>query len=244
MRKNDYEWWKQRIIVTMRKYDMVRIDHFRGFVQYWEVPASEETAINGQWVDGPGMHFFEVMQREFGELPIVAEDLGFITPDVYELRDTFHFPGMKVLQFAFDDTGTPNAFQPHDYPRNCVVYAGTHDNNTTLGWWNEVSDKTRQNAQAYMGTITDPPRDFMRLAMMSVADTVIIPLQDVLEYGADTRMNFPGREAGNWGWRFRQEALTDEIRFLLGDMTYRYDRWPLTEEERKARAGASIHGAI
>jgi 4-alpha-glucanotransferase len=125
-----------------------------------------------------------------------------------------------------------------------VVYTGTHDNNTTLGWWQAASDVVRNCAQSYMGPVYDPPRDFMRLAMMSVAHTVIIPLQDVLGFGGDTRMNFPGVAAGNWAWRFADDALTEEVRFVLGDMTYRYDRWPLTDEERRARSSGSVHGAI
>jgi 4-alpha-glucanotransferase len=244
MRQDNYAWWQQRLQMVFSMYDMVRIDHFRGFEAYWQVPASEETAINGQWVKGPGTHFFDAMQASLGNLPIVAEDLGEITKEVYALRDRYHFPGMKILQFAFEDNCNPNGFQPHRYPQNCVVYTGTHDNNTTLGWWNEVSDQVRNCVRAYMGTIHDAPRDLMRLAMMSVADTVIIPLQDVLGYGADTRMNFPGIAAGNWAWRFHRSALTDHIRFLLGDMTKRYDRRPLTEDEIKRRQASSVHGAI
>lgn len=243
MQQQDYAWWKNRLRTAFSIYDLVRIDHFRGFEAYWEVPASEETAVNGKWVKGPGAIFFDAMQQEFGALPIVAEDLGEITKGVYDLRDRYQFPGMKILQFAFDDSGQPNGFQPHRYPFNCVVYTGTHDNNTTLGWWNEVSDQTRNSVRAYMGTIHDAPRDLMRLAMMSVANTVIIPLQDVLGYGADTRMNFPGVAAGNWTWRYNRTALTDQIRFLLGDMTYRYDRRPLTEDDKKRRA-SNVHGAV
>jgi 4-alpha-glucanotransferase len=245
MKKNNYRWWKARIRAVFNHVDMVRIDHFRGFAAYWEVPASEKTAQNGQWVKGPGADFFEAMQAEFGDLPIIAEDLGEITPEVYELRDRFNFPGMKILQFAFEDDCKPNAFQPHAYASpNFVVYTGTHDNNTTLGWWQAASDVVRNCAQSYMGPVYDPPRDFMRLAMMSVAHTVIIPLQDVLGFGGDTRMNFPGVAAGNWAWRFADDALTEEVRFILGDMTYRYDRWPLTDEERRARSSGSVHGAI
>lgn len=243
LQKGGYQWWKNRIAATLKMVDLVRIDHFRGFAQYWEIPAEEETAVKGKWVDGPGIPFFDELKKHFGELPIVAEDLGFITKEVYEIRDTFEFPGMKILQFAFESE-IPNAFQPHTYPRNCVVYTGTHDNNTTLGWWNEMGEAVHKNLQAYLGPITDPPRDLIRLGMMSVADTFIAPLQDILGYGADTRMNFPGVGAGNWAWRFHTSALTEEIRFILGDMTYRYDRRHLTDEERKARAGGSVHGDI
>jgi 4-alpha-glucanotransferase len=246
MKADDYDWWKARYRMSMRLCDLVRIDHFRGFEAYWEVPAAEETAVNGEWKKGPSADFFVALQSEFGEeLPIVAEDLGEITPEVYALRDRFGFPGMKILQFAFDDSCNPNSFQPHTYRNpNCVVYTGTHDNNTTLGWWHSVSDGVRNCVQAYMGTIHDPARDLMRLGMMSVADTVIIPLQDILGYGGDTRMNFPGRAAGNWAWRFHQSALTEEIRFILGDMTYRYDRRPLTEEQIAKRKAGNVHGSV
>ena len=244
MKSAGYDWWKKRFSMAFQKFDLVRIDHFRGFEAYWEVPAAEETAENGNWVKGPGAGFFDEMFKAFPDLPIVAEDLGEITPEVYALRDRYNFPGMKILQFAFDDSCTPNSFQPHSYPANCVVYTGTHDNNTSLGWWNEVSDNVRNCLQAYMGPVHDPPRALMRLAMMSVAHTVIIPLQDVLGYGADTRMNFPGIASGNWAWRFSKDSLTEEIRFILGDMAYRYDRLPLTEEERKKRSAGSVHGSI
>jgi 4-alpha-glucanotransferase len=245
MKADGYQWWKARFRMALRMCDLVRIDHFRGFEAYWEVPGDEATAVNGRWVKGPGAGFFEVMLEEFGDLPIVAEDLGEITPEVYALRDQFGFPGMKILQFAFDDSCKPNSFQPHSYTNpNCVVYTGTHDNNTTLGWWVEVSDNVRRCVEAYIGVVRDPARDMMRLASSSVAHTVIIPLQDVLAYGGDTRMNYPGRPAGNWAWRFHRGALTEEIRFILGDMTYRYDRMPLTEEERARRRAGSVHGAI
>jgi 4-alpha-glucanotransferase len=244
LKDQGYAWWKERIRMTMRQVDLVRIDHFRGFESYWEVPAEEETAIKGQWVKGPGAEFFVAMLQEFGDLPIIAEDLGQITPEIKALRDEFNFPGMKILQFAFDDFCKPNAFQPHAYPVNCVVYTGTHDNNTTLGWWHSVSDTVRRCLQAYLGQVSDPPRDLMRLGMMSVAHTIVTPLQDVLAYGADTRMNFPGVAAGNWTWRFSSNSLTEETRFLLGDMTYRYDRWPLTEEERREREQGGVHGTV
>jgi len=246
MKKNKYAWWKSRFGRAMELFDLVRIDHFRGFVAYWEIPATEETAVNGQWVKGPSSHFFKALQKDFGDdLPIVAEDLGEITPDVYALRDEFNFPGMKILQFAFEEGCEPNGFQPHTYTTaNCVVYTGTHDNNTTLGWWNEVSDNIRNCVQAYMGPIHDPARDLMRLGMMSIAHTVISPLQDILGYGGDTRMNHPGVAAGNWSWRYTADALSEDVRFILGDMSYRYDRQRLTEEQRLERAKGSIHGSI
>jgi 4-alpha-glucanotransferase len=243
MKQDNYAWWQTRLKMAFQLYDMLRIDHFRGFDEYWEIPAGEKTAKGGKWVTGPGSHFFQTMREALGELPIVAEDLGQITPSVHALRDEFGFPGMKILQFAFDESCQPNGFQPHRYPVNCVAYTGTHDNNTTLGWWNEISDRVRNCVRAYMGAIYDAPRDLMRLGMMSTAHTVIIPLQDVLGYGGDTRMNFPGKKEGYWRWRFDREALNDQIRFILGDMTYRYDRRPLSEEEKAARSGG-VHGNV
>jgi 4-alpha-glucanotransferase len=226
MAAEGYAWWKARLRAALTLYDIVRIDHFRGFADYWEIPAGEENAVNGRWVDGPGEAFFEAMREEFGDLPIIVEDLGDNPAKPFALRDKLGLPGMKILQFGFDDTCRPNPFHIHTFPVNCVVYTGTHDNNTTLGWWHEVSDGVRNCVRAYMGPVYDPPRDLMRLGMMSVAHTFIAPLQDVLAYGADTRMNTPSTQGANWAWRFKLEALSEEIRFILGDMTYRYGRHP------------------
>jgi len=227
MKADGYMWWKRRIKATLNVVDLVRIDHFRGFMAAWEVPAEEETAINGEWVDGPAGDFFEAMVEEFGDdLPFVAEDLGVITEDVREVRDRFEMPGMKILQFAFDEKETSSDFHPHKYPRNCVVYTGTHDNDTTLGWWMSQSEAVRDVVQAYMGPVNDSPRDLMRLASMSVADYAIFPMQDVLAYGTDTRMNIPGTSEGNWRWRFSWDAIDDWVVDMLTSMTQRYDRHP------------------
>lgn len=226
MKQNDYEWWVERVRATLELVDMVRIDHFRGFIAAWEIPADEETAINGEWVPGPGADLFNAFQSQLGEkLPLVAEDLGVITDEVRAVRDGFNLPGMKIIQFAFDDTES-NDFLPHLYPRNCVVYTGTHDNDTSLGWWFSMTDQVKKNVQDYMGPVNNPPRDLMRLAMMSVADTAIFPMQDILGYGTDTRMNLPGSTKGNWEWRFRTEALNEDVREMLRSMTRRYDRHP------------------
>ncbi len=225
MKQNNYAWWLERIRATLELVDTARIDHFRGFIAAWEIAAEEETAINGEWVPGPGADLFHVMRAELGEkLPLVAEDLGVITDEVRAVRDQFNLPGMKIIQFAFGEEEQSNDFLPHLYPNNCVVYTGTHDNDTTLGWWFNVSENVRNNVQKYMGPVQNPPHDLMRFAMMSVADTAIFPLQDVLGYGTDTRMNLPGSAKGNWEWRFKANALTDEVRSMLREITRRYDR--------------------
>jgi 4-alpha-glucanotransferase len=231
-----YDWWIERLRATFRLVDIIRLDHFRGFEAYWEVPAEETTAINGRWVKGPGAHFFEVAQRELGPLPIIAEDLGVITPEVLELRDRFGFPGMKVLQFAFGDDPSASDFRPHNYIRNCVVYTGTHDNDTTVGWFTREGsgdttqtpdevEREREMALKYLGTDGHEIHwDFIRLAFSSVANTAIVPLQDVLGLGNEARMNLPGRPEGNWQWRFSQEMLTPAIRQRLTEMTEIYER--------------------
>jgi 4-alpha-glucanotransferase len=216
--------------------DIVRLDHFRGFEKYWEVPGGETTARNGRWVPGPGPALFEAIKKALGNVPIIAEDLGLITPEVDALRERFGFPGMRVLQFAFGNDPKADDYRPHNYPRNCVVYTGTHDNNTTIGWFKEevVGDNTqskevregeRRLALKYMGSDgTEVNWDFIRLALMSVADTAIIPLQDVLGLGAEARMNRPATANGNWTWRFARDMLTDELKARLRDLTTLYGR--------------------
>ncbi len=234
MAENDYSWWISRIKATLSLVDLVRIDHFRGFEAYWEVPATEATAVKGQWVPGPKFDFFNVVVQRVSDLPIIAEDLGLITPGVIELRDSLGLPGMKILQFAFGGSGGENTFLPHNFVPNCVVYTGTHDNNTTVGWWNsgEATDDIRNFLPEYMGRKVDEIQwDLIRLAMASVAHTAVVPLQDVFGFGADTRMNTPGRESGNWGWRFTSEWLNHPARERLAYMTRLYGRWPKTEDE-------------
>jgi 4-alpha-glucanotransferase len=208
--------------------DIMRLDHFRGFTAYWEVPAGEETAVNGRWVPGPGAALFEAVQEALGSLesttgaalPIIAEDLGLITPDVEELRDQLGFPGMKVLQFAFGGEAD-DPYLPHNYRRHCVVYTGTHDNDTTTGWWITAAPHERTNVQLYLGRDgSDISWDFIRLALASVAEMAIIPLQDVLALGSEGRMNTPGRAAGNWSWRYTPDMLSppmiERLRLLTG----------------------------
>jgi 4-alpha-glucanotransferase len=230
MAKEDYQWWVERFHSAFSIVDIIRLDHFRGFEKYWEIPAAENTAINGRWVTGPGADFFKVMRTQLGEIPIIAEDLGVITPEVDELRERFGFTGMRVLQFAFGNDPKADEYKPHNYPRNCVVYTGTHDNDTTLGWFQNVNpdsstqsqkerDAERKRALKYLGTDGHEINwDFIRLALQSVAAMAIIPLQDVLGLGSEARMNIPGTASGNWRWRFSWDMITPQIKSRLLEM--------------------------
>ena len=225
MAKNGYAWWIRRIQASLRLYDIVRIDHFRGFAGYWEIPAGEPTAVNGQWKPGPGAPLFHAIQKALGDLPIIAEDLGEITADVVELRDGFHLPGMKVLQFAFGDDAT-NGFLPHNHERNFVVYSGTHDNDTSRGWYdNSSTEKERDYFRRYLQVDGhDPAWSLVAAAFSSVANMAIVPLQDLLNLGSEARMNLPGRADGNWTWRYAQADLDEMVRARLRDMTEIYGR--------------------
>lgn len=233
MEQTGYAWWIERCRSAFSLYDMVRIDHFRGFEAYWEVPASEPTAIKGQWVKGPGEKLFRAIenalapaQAEAGgsRLPIIAEDLGVITPEVEALRDQFSFPGMRVLQFAFT-ADTKSAYLPHNYIPNCVAYSGTHDNNTTVGWFRSLDAPTRARVLRYTGTDGSQIHwDMMRLLMLSVANSVLVTLQDVLGLGEEARMNLPGRPDGNWHWRFTPEMLDGRLAHRLSGMAEAYGR--------------------
>jgi 4-alpha-glucanotransferase len=188
------------------------------------VAGGEATAEHGRWVKGPGAPFFERVRAALGTLPIIAEDLGFVTPEVLALRDRFGLPGMKILQFAFDD-GAKHPFLPHNFPTNCVAYTGTHDNDTTRGWYAGAPEEQRHFARSYLGCDgTDFTWDLVRAGMASVADTFVAPLQDVLDLGPEARMNLPGRESGNWGWRCQREQLTDALGARLRELTETYGR--------------------
>jgi len=203
----EYAWWIRRLRHALRSFDQVRIDHFRGFSAYWEVPAHETTAINGRWVPGPGDKLFIAFQKAFKNLPIIAEDLGVITPDVAELRDKFELPGMRILQFAFAEDKS-NLFLPHNYIANTIAYTGTHDNDTMVGWWNSASDKEKTFVRQYLGReVIDVPWDMMGALSGSIANTVIFPMQDVLCLSGEYRMNFPGSSDGNWEWRFTWDQV-------------------------------------
>ncbi len=227
MKTTGYAWWLRRIRAALQLVDIVRIDHFRGFAGYWEVPAGEATAIKGQWVAGPGADFFAAVQRALGELPIIAEDLGEITPDVIELRDQFKLPGMKILQFAFSGDAS-DKFLPHNYTANFVVYTGTHDNDTTVGWYAEsATDYERDHFRRYLRTDgKDPAWNLIDAAWRSVALMALAPLQDLLAQGSAARMNFPGRAEGNWTWRFTADQLTDLVAARLCETTLLYGRDP------------------
>ena len=230
-----YRWWIGRMRSALRLYDFVRIDHFRGFEAYWEVPAGETTALHGRWVKGPGAALFSVLRKEFGELPIIAENLGVITPEVEAIRHEFGLPGMAILQFAFGNDPQAPTFKPHNYVRDLVAYTGTHDNDTVVGWWNSGGgDSTRTAhdiakehayARAYLGFIDEPIHWVLIHGIMaSVANTAIAPMQDVLGLGSEARMNLPGKASGYWKWRMNPGAATDEIAKRLKEMVTLYDR--------------------
>ncbi|MCE9533566.1 MAG: 4-alpha-glucanotransferase [Planctomycetes bacterium] len=226
MRATSYRWWVARLRATMDMVDLVRLDHFRGFCAAWHIPYGEATAVNGRWVPGPGTEMFSFLQKELGGLPLIAEDLGEITPDVNEMRDHFQLPGMKILQFAFD--GPANPFLPHNYSNsNWVVYTGTHDNDTTRGWFHTLSDHERW----FYGRYTcrdgnDISWDLIRMGWSSPAVLAVAPAQDILDYGTDCRMNFPGKPDGNWQWRMNPGAFSDHIVHRLGELTDIYGRVP------------------
>jgi len=229
LQKTNFAWWIKRFQATLQYVDIVRVDHFRGFEAYWQVPAGEENAINGEWLKAPGVEFFETLGSSLGSLPIMAEDLGIITPEVEALRDRFDFPGMRILLFAFSE-GSDNLHLPHNYVRNSVVYPGTHDNDTTLGWWEKASSQERQFLAKYLGysapeEIKEINWVLIRTALASVADLAIIPLQDILSLDNRGRMNDPSVNAGNWRWRYeKSEALTPELSDRLLDLTQLYSR--------------------
>ncbi|MEA3406725.1 MAG: 4-alpha-glucanotransferase [Chloroflexota bacterium] len=235
MRGNSYAWWASRLASTFSRVDKIRMDHFRGFAGYWEIPADAETAASGRWVRGPGAHFFQTLKEELGELPIIAEDLGVITKDVEELRKAFGFPGMKVLQFAFGSDATNTAL-PHNYVPNMVAYTGTHDNDTSLGWYDSLDEETKHKVRVYTGTDgSNINWTLMRLAMISVAKIVIFPLQDVLGLGTEARLNVPGKPQGNWTWRYRAENLDEGIAETLRELSAASGRWINGKEEERRR---------
>ena len=221
-----YRWWIDRIRSKLESVDILRLDHFRGFEAYWEVPAGNRTAENGRWVQGPGLGFFEALRGALGSLPLIAEDLGLITEAVVELREKLGLPGMKVLHFAFDGDST-NTLLPHHYTRDYVVYTGTHDNDTTLGWYRSLSDKSADFVRRYLARDgRDVSWDLVRLAFSSVARNVVVPLQDLMSLGTEARMNYPSRGEGNWQWRFQESMLTGEIAGRLRELTELYCRFP------------------
>jgi len=231
MARQGYAWWIERVRACLDLCDLVRIDHFRGFAACWEVPAGEKTAVRGNWVAGPGEALFSALEGALGKLPLVAEDLGVITPDVEALRDRFSLPGMRILQFAFA-SGPDNPYLPHNHMRNSVVYTGTHDNDTTAGWFASLSQREKKRVLTYLDSDgEDIVRDMIRAALSSVADTAVVPLQDVLGLPGETRMNRPGSSSGNWAWRYRKGALTAGIARNLREMTELFGRCPKAPEQ-------------
>jgi len=219
LQEDDFSWWVHRFEQMFAMYDSIRVDHFRGFDAYWEVDAHAKTAEHGEWVKAPGEELFKTIKDKLGEIPIIAEDLGVMTPGVEQLRDAFNFPGMKILHFAFNSDAA-NSYLPHNYHPNCVVYTGTHDNDTTLGWYQSATEQERDKARHY--TRSDGSQinwELIRMAMLSVADQAIFPLQDFMNLGTEHRMNTPGVASGNWKWRYIPEMLENidqhHIRYLI-----------------------------
>ncbi len=226
MKRNGYAWWIARVQAALEMVDVVRIDHFRGFEAAWQVPGGEATAQRGRWAKGPGADLFDALLKALGPLPIIAEDLGVITPEVDALRTRFHFPGMRILQFAFGD-GPGNRFLPHHYEPNTLVYTGTHDNDTTRGWYATASRKERTLLRRYLGRPCDDRTvsgELTRLAWASAANLALAPLQDLLNLGTEARMNFPGQASGWWRWRFTANQLTGAVVDRLGELTEVYSR--------------------
>ncbi len=224
LKSRGYEWWIERMKWALTLCDIVRLDHFRGFEAYWEIPAQETTAVHGRWVKGPNEDLFRVLRESLGELPLIAEDLGMITPEVHALRDRFQIPGMKILQFGFGNPGA-HIYLPHRYDPNCVVYTGTHDNDTILGWFHSIQGEERRAAEEYVGS--DPEGiqwAFIRAAITSPARVAIVPLQDILGLGSEARMNIPSRSDGNWTWRYRHGELQGEHAERLARLALVSDR--------------------
>jgi len=241
MAADGYKWWRDRIRHTLTVVDIVRIDHFRGFEAAWEVPAAEETATHGRWAKGPSAALFTAIEDDLGKLPIIAEDLGIITPEVDALRLQFGFPGMKILQFAFGMENNPQ-YLPHNYERNSIVYPGTHDNNTVIGYFNEAErvPAEKWNCLRYLASDgSDLSWDFIRAAWSSVSNQAVTCLQDVMSLGAEARMNYPSKESGNWQWRYTSQMLTDAQAARLREMTEIYERVPVVEKRGKQAAEGS-----
>ena len=225
LKETNYSWWVERVRANLSTCDIIRIDHFRGFEAYWAVPYGDETAVNGQWEPGPGIDLFNAIKSQLGELPIIAEDLGLMTQGVIDLREATGFPGMKILGFAFD-SGEENDYLPHTYTKNCVVYTGTHDNDTLIGWFQKAKEEDRQFARDYLNSRSDDEIhwDAIRGAWSSVASMAISPVQDFLGLGSEARINTPGVAAGNWQWRLRHGVLTDELAERIAKLTRVYSR--------------------
>ena len=228
IKRQDYKWWIERTEQNLKLYDIFRIDHFRGFAKFWQIPGNDKNAIRGKWIKGPGEDFFKSLYKHFPSAQIIAEDLGLITPDVRALLKKLDLPGMKVLHFAFSDTTGKNTYLPHNYIENCIVYTGTHDNNTTTGWFkNDLSPKQKAALFAYLGRKVsgkDISWELIKMAMGSVAKTAIIPMQDLLSLSSEARMNHPAKTRGNWNWRLKQSQIDNKTADKLAKITELYGR--------------------
>jgi 4-alpha-glucanotransferase len=223
-KKQNFSWWVERFRSVLKTVDIVRLDHFRGFAGYWEIPFGMPTAEVGRWVKGPGQDFFDAIKQQLGDLPIIAEDLGAITPDVVQLRDENALPGMKIFQFSFSST-PEDPFLPHNYPRNCVAYTGTHDNDTSLGWYESAPEAEKDLCRRYLARSgQDISWDLIRGVWSSVAMFSLCPLQDLLSLDTRARMNYPGRPSGNWGWRYRPDQINAALAERLKDLNFLYSR--------------------
>jgi 4-alpha-glucanotransferase len=224
LQADGFRWWLERLRTQFSLFDLVRIDHFRGFEACWQIPADAGTAVSGRWVPAPGEALFQSLQKEFGTLPVVAEDLGFITPDVHRLREQFGLPGMRILQFAFDGA-SDNPYLPHNHEVNSVVYTGTHDNDTTFAWFENLPVDQQRSVLEYFGHPGEPmPWPLIRAAFASVARLAILPMQDALQAGTGHRMNIPGSNTGNWQWRFTWDQIPHGLAARLRDLARRYGR--------------------
>jgi 4-alpha-glucanotransferase len=227
MKTDGFSWWKERFKTQLKLFDLIRVDHFRGLESYWEIPASEDTAMNGRWVKAPGMEFLGAMRDAFDCLPIVAEDLGLITEEVVDLRKSFNLPGMKILQFAFGDNYS-NPYLPHNHDHHSVVYTGTHDNDTTIGWFDSLDDVSKSHLVSYIDSKNFEPESILssmiRMALASVCPLAILPMQDVLSLDSSHRMNVPGTAEGNWQWRFTWEQINPDLSSSYNNLLSIYDR--------------------
>lgn len=229
LKANHYSWWKERLRQNLLLFDVVRIDHFRAFADYWEVPAGEKTAIKGKWKETPGVDFFNQVKTEFPGMPFIAEDLGLLDQAVYDLLEEFNFPGMKVLQFSFGDANRKNPYIPYNHIFNSIVYTGTHDNNTTVGWFTDSGKEVREHLERYTGqkvTEKNVHEVLCRMALQSVAAVAILPLQDILGLGSEAIMNTPGSTQGNWSWRITSEEIPHERAEELYELNELFGRIP------------------
>jgi 4-alpha-glucanotransferase len=228
IKERDYNWWMERTEQNLKLYDIFRIDHIRGFVKFWQVPGSDKTAVNGRWVKGPGEELFKTLYKRFPSAQIIAEDLGLITPDVRKLVTNLGLPGMKVLHFAFGNGSGKNTYLPHNHIENCIVYTGTHDNNTTRGWFEkDVTVEQKKNLYEYFGHRVSKNNiaiELIRMAMVSAANTAIIPMQDILGLGAEARMNHPAKIVGNWQWRMKTNQINNTLADRMAKLTQLYGR--------------------